>query len=229
MILSFFISFNLKAEPSRKPAIIKTVCDFNTPEYQIKLGSEKIFVSEVSHEVVVLNDNGTNCSEVKDNRFSDLVYKKYARQEMKILFDQNPKDYTKSCEAYFVSEKIKKTDHVCKVPQKISITIKHTTCENKVAKAIALVSYEYESVLLEEKSACTMVNECIKLASENELPELSKLATVACKNKLIIPESGKAPVLIRDSQSFDGKRILDSKEINNEPSMEELELKNTGK
>jgi hypothetical protein len=223
------LCFNLKAAPSRKPAIVKTKCDLNNPEVQIKSGSEKIFVSELTHELLISTVDGIDCSEVKGNRFSDLIYEKYARQEIQLLFNRNPKNYIKSCEDYFASQNIKKTEYKCLAPRKMAIIFKNITCENKLTKAKALVTYEHESVLLEEKSACAVVNECIKVASEDELAELNKLATITCKNNLILPDSGKAPVLIQDTQGFDGRRILDSKETNIKPSFEQLELKNIGK
>lgn len=229
MIFPLLICFNLRAEPIRKPAIVKRACDLNKPEFQKKRGSEKGFKSEVSHKIVILTDNGLDCSEVKNNRFNDSVYEKYTRKEMQLLFDKNPKDYITSCESYYASKKIKKGDFECKPPQNILLSFKDIACENKIASAIALVTYEHESVLLEEKSACARINECIEFAAEDELPELNKLAAVACKNKLILPDTGNAPVLIRDSQGFDGKRILELKERESDPNLPEVELKNKGK
>jgi hypothetical protein len=229
------LNFNLLAEPSRKPAIIEDECDLNVETFKKSSASEKTFSSEIIQNIVIPSDKGIKCS--KSNiKFNDLLYEEYARSEMQVSMDKYPQRYIQSCLSYFDAKKLKKSEYECLAPKNISMSLKDFRCENQVAKATALIMYDHSGYILEEKplkvvqeEQCAKVNECLKFASKSELSELLKLSSVACKNNLVLPDSGKAPTLPSNNPySLDSNRSQDVK-LENSPEEDKNKLKNMGK
>lgn len=222
--LSFFICFALKAEVSRSPAVVGGLCDLDIPTTKIKPGSEKVFGEEVVHKVVILSDDQKGCSVMPKKQYPNSVYEEFARNEMKVLFQKYPDNYSRKCADHFKKSGLKMTEFSCEEPVITSMTFERFGCEkeneevsgkiNYVGFAHAKVTYQQRGLRIEEKSLeallkeqCTRVNECMEQASENEMPELTKLAVVACKNELTPVNSGRAPAIEKDSSNFDGKRL----------------------
>lgn len=211
------------AEVGRSPAVIGGLCDLDIPTTQIKLGSKKIFTHEVNHKITIRSDDSFGCEALPQKQYPHSVYEEYAMNEMKLLFQKYPENYSKNCATYFQRQGRKKSEYSCELPSIVSISFNSFGCEKKLEDGTQLVTFtgfanaiikyqqagsgiEEKSIELVQKEQCSRVNECIGQASEKEIPELKKLAVVACKNELTPISSGRAPAIEKDS-SYDGRRI----------------------
>lgn len=221
--LSFLFCFNLMAEVGRSPAVVGGLCDLDIPTTQIKLGSKKVFGQEVNHKIMIRSDDGLGCEALPHKQYPHLVYEEFAKNEMQLLFQKYPENYSKNCVTYFQRQGRKKSEYSCETPSIVSISFKSFGCEKKLEDgtqrvtftgfAEAIIKYqqvgngiEEKSIELVQKEQCSRVKECIGQATDKEIPELKKLAVVACKNELSPISSGRAPAIEKDS-SYDGKRI----------------------
>lgn len=211
------------AEVSRSPAVVEGICDLDVPTTQIKLDSKKVFTQEVPHRVTIRSDDSVGCKALPQKQYPHAIYEEYAKNEMSLLFQKYPENYSKNCVEYFKGQGRKKLEYNCALPVIVSITFKSFGCEKKqedgtkqvtfTGFANAIVKYQQEGVGIEEKSVevvqkeqCARVKECMEQVEEKEIPELKKLAVVACKNELSPISPGRAPALEKD-WSYDGKRI----------------------
>ncbi|MFA6238972.1 MAG: hypothetical protein WC635_16665 [Bacteriovorax sp.] len=230
LFLSLVISFGSKAEVGRSPAVVGGVCDLDIATTKIKPESEKIFTQDISHKVTIRSDlNSAGCSSMPKNKYPDSVFEEHARNELHLLFQKYPDNYSRKCARHFTALGLKKSDFVCETPAIVSIDFAQFGCEKKIEDGTekitfagftqAAVKYQQRGYQLVEKSLetvqkeqCARVNECMEQASDKEMPELKKLAVVACKNELAPVSAGRAPAIEKDASSNDGKRIPKSAE-----------------
>ncbi|MDD4973653.1 MAG: hypothetical protein PHY93_04845 [Bacteriovorax sp.] len=222
LLVSVLVSFSLNAEVSRSPAVVGGQCDLDIRTTKIQSGSEKVFNQEVTHKVVILSDDSVGCSVMPKKQYPSSTYEENARNEMRLLFQKYPENYSKNCVEHFKAQGLKKSEYVCEEPAIVSMSFTRFGCEKKMEDGTqkvafagftyASVKYQQRGVRIEEKSAelvqkeqCARVNECIEQASEKEMPELKKLSAVACKAELTPVSTARAPALEKDS-SFDGNR-----------------------
>lgn len=223
---SLFFSFNLNAEVGRSPAVVGGVCDLDIETTKIEKGTEKLFNSVITHQVIVRSGDESGCWTLPEKRYPDSVYKENVHNEMKILFQKYADNYSQKCNKYFKDLGLKNSEFACDTPEIDSVSFAEYRCEKQfetgtrklsfAASAKALIKYKQIGKKIEEKSVevvqkeqCARVNECIEQASEKDISELKKLAVVACKNELTPIASGRAPAIEKDS-SFDGNRVLKS-------------------
>jgi hypothetical protein len=236
------VSFGLSAEVSRSPAVVGGQCDLDIATTKIQSGSEKVFNQEVSHKVVILSDDSLGCSAMPKKQYPNSTYEENARNEMKLLFQKYPENYSKNCVEYFKAQGLKKSEYNCEEPSISAISFTRFGCEKKIEDGTqkvafagftyASVKYQQRGVRIEEKSVelvqkeeCVRVNECIKQASEKEMPELKKLSAVACKAELTPVSTARAPALEKDS-SFDGNRKPKNDSNSNSNSNKDEQQKN---
>lgn len=230
VMFTLFISFGLKAEVSRSPAVVGGQCDLDIATTKIKSESEKVFTQDLSHKVTIRSDaDGAGCSSMPKKQYPDSVFENHARNELRLIFQKYPEKYSGKCFKHFENQGLKKSEFVCDTPEIISISFVQFGCEKKLEDGTekimfagythAAVKYKQKGYQLEEKSVelvqkeqCARVNECMEQASEKEMPEFKKLAVVACKNELMPVSAGRAPAIEKDSSFNDGKRIPKSAE-----------------
>lgn len=234
-----FISLKLNADPSRTPAVVESQCNLDISVVKIQNGSGITFTEMADHQVIVHSGDDIGCSVLAKKRYADSVYEENARNEMKILFSNEIETYSKKCREHFKQMGLKGPQFKCETPEIISMSFSDYTCEKKmdnetqkityISSANAKIKYTQLGNKFEEKSVdelqkeqCTKLNECIREASEKELPELKKLASVACKIELAIVPANKAPELEVDP-NFNGGR---NPKINSD-SDQEMQQKNS--
>ena len=216
-------AFDLKAQVSRAPAVLAEKCDLDISTSKIKKGTEKSFKNSINHQVIIHSSGeDLGCSILPKKRFPDSIYEQNVRNEINILFEKYPETYAKKCTEYFKHLGLKSYEFTCDKPAVLSMTFKGYECEKKIEEGTHKISYaavakaevQYSQVgnRLEEKSVeevqkeeCKRVNECIGQAEEKDLPELKKLAAVACRVELTPVSTANAPEAQKDS-SFDGNR-----------------------
>lgn len=220
--LLVILSTSLKAEVSRSPAIVTSLCELDIPTTRADETSKKNFVDTFSHKVLIHPDDIINCSTLPKKRLDDSLYILSARNEAQLLFKKYSNDYSKKCSQYYKLLGLKEEEFVCAEPEIITMTPVKYECEkqteegtgkiNYVSIAEVEIKYKQTGKRMIEKSAadlqkeqCHKAKECISNASEKNLPELKKLASVACKVEISPVGGTRAPALIHDS-SFDGSR-----------------------
>lgn len=222
LFISFLLlmSFNLKAEIGRAPAVVNEVCDLDISTTKVR--DTKIFEDVYTHQVFIPSDNNSGCSTLPKKRYPDSTFEEFARQEMSILFKKYPKNYSQKCSAHFKNSGAKDSEYACEDIAIESITFKDYSCDKKIedgtkkvsfsGSAYAVIKYKQIGKRLEEKEAsvvqkeqCTRVNECMGQARDEDMPALKKLEAVACKGELAPVETARAPALEKNS-SFDGNR-----------------------
>lgn len=242
LLLSLILSVSsAMAEVSRSPAVVGGQCDLDIPTTKKLNESKKVFTQEISHKVVVVSDdNSLGCSALPKKQYPNATYEEYARNEMKLLFQKYPENYSKKCADYFLSQGLKKSEYECAEPVILSISFMRFGCEKtqeEGTQKISFAGYTYTSIKYQQtglkivekpievvqKEQCARVNECISEATDKELPELKQLAVVACKNELTPVSSGRAPAIEKDSSFFDGRRNAksDEKKMDSAPKKEE--------
>ncbi len=228
----------LFAGVSRAPAVVNEQCDLNIATNKILEGSEKTFSSKVTHFVTIRSSDQYGCSTLEKKRYPDTFYEENVKNEMQVLFLKYPEKFSQSCVDHFKKLGLKAFEYSCDQAEIESIYLSNYHCEKNneedtqkitySATAEATVSYKQtgkkyieKAVDVVQKEQCTRVNECIEQASDKELPELRKLAAVACRVDLVPVNTARAPALEKDT-SFDGNR----QPKNNDPSNSNKEEQN---
>lgn len=220
LCLWVLVSFSTNAEVSRSPAVIKDQCDLNIETNKIKAGSEKEFISETIHKVILHSDNNDGCMNAHAKKFTDSFYEENASNEIKILFAKNFGVYSKKCTDHFIKQP---DNFTCEMPRVLSMTFFGFGCEkvedenHKVSYSkfySAKIIYKQRGKQYEEKSAevvqkeqCARAKKCMEQASEEALPELKKLSAVACNGELTPVSTARAPAVVSDPTNDDGNRI----------------------